>query len=174
MFVSRMTSNLQKVQNLIVSILHYFWGKYLRNKGNNKITELRTIFQREKAKPISTQTDIISQQPENWENHNDPDLVQAFPKKWWVESDFTAPNIPLSLRLKGSGCHYNNILNNTGTNVLRSCNQIFHFINISIPKMFFSIFKFLSYSTCKMVNREVISIFFVKCLMQKYIFDPHR
>jgi hypothetical protein len=23
-------------------------------------------------------------------------LVQAFPKKWWVESDFTAPNLPLS------------------------------------------------------------------------------
>jgi hypothetical protein len=27
-------------------------------------------------------------------------LVQAFPKKWWVESDFKAPNLPLSLRLK--------------------------------------------------------------------------
>jgi hypothetical protein len=24
-------------------------------------------------------------------NHNGPDLVQAFPKKWWVESDYTAP-----------------------------------------------------------------------------------
>ena len=23
---------------------------------------------------------------------------------WWVESDFKAPNLPLSLRLKGSGC----------------------------------------------------------------------
>jgi hypothetical protein len=30
-----------------------------------------------------------------------PDLVQAFPKKWWVESDFTAPNLPFPLRLKG-------------------------------------------------------------------------
>jgi hypothetical protein len=28
-------------------------------------------------------------------------LVQAFLKKWWVESDFKAPNLPLSLRLKG-------------------------------------------------------------------------
>jgi hypothetical protein len=46
---------------------------------------------------------------------NDPDLVQAFLKKWWVESDFKAPNLPLSLRLKGSGCHYNSIYNNTGT-----------------------------------------------------------
>jgi hypothetical protein len=33
-------------------------------------------------------TDKISQQLENWENRNGPDLVQAFPKKWWVESDF--------------------------------------------------------------------------------------
>ena len=49
------------------------------------------------------------------ENRNDPDLVQAFLKKWWVESDFKAPNFPLSLRLKGSGCHYNSIYNNTGT-----------------------------------------------------------
>jgi hypothetical protein len=48
-------------------------------------------------------TDKISQQPENCENRNDPDLVQAFLKKWWVESDFKAPNFPLSLRFKGSG-----------------------------------------------------------------------
>jgi hypothetical protein len=34
---------------------------------------------------------------------------------WWVESDFKAPNLQLSLRLKGSGCHYNSIYNNTGT-----------------------------------------------------------
>jgi hypothetical protein len=48
-------------------------------------------------------------------NRNDPDFVQAFLKKWWDESDFKAPNLPLSLRLKGSGCHYNSIYNNTGT-----------------------------------------------------------
>jgi hypothetical protein len=59
-------------------------------------------------------TDKISQQPEKCENRNDPDLVQAFLKKWWVESDFKAPNFPLSLRLKGSGCPYNSISNNTG------------------------------------------------------------
>jgi hypothetical protein len=47
------------------------------------------------------------------ENRNDPDLVQAFLKKWWVESDFKAPNLPLSSRLKGSGCHYSSIYNNT-------------------------------------------------------------
>jgi len=84
-------------------------------KGNNKITEHRAIFQRERQQLISQQTDKISQQPENWENHNGPDLVQAFPKKLWVESDFTAPNLPLPLWLKGSGCHYNSIFNNTVT-----------------------------------------------------------
>jgi hypothetical protein len=58
-------------------------------------------------------TDKISQQLENCENRNDPDLVQAFLKKWWVESDFKVPNLPLSLRLKVSGCHYNSFYNNT-------------------------------------------------------------
>jgi hypothetical protein len=28
-------------------------------------------------------------------NRNDPDLIQAFLKKRWVESDFKAPNLPL-------------------------------------------------------------------------------
>jgi hypothetical protein len=51
----------------------------------------------------------------NWENCNDPDLVQVFLKKWWVESEFKAPNLPFSLRLKGSGCRYNSIYNDTGT-----------------------------------------------------------
>jgi hypothetical protein len=40
------------------------------NKGNNKITELRTILQRE-----SQNSDKISQQLENCENRNDSDLV---------------------------------------------------------------------------------------------------
>jgi hypothetical protein len=31
---------------------------------------------------VRVQTDKISQQPENCENRNDPDLVQAFLKKW--------------------------------------------------------------------------------------------
>jgi hypothetical protein len=59
--------------------------------------------------------EVNKNEPENCENRNDPDLVQAFLKKWWVESDFKAPNFPLSLRLKGSGCHYISIYNNTGT-----------------------------------------------------------
>jgi hypothetical protein len=70
-------------------------------------------FHKGKAILINRQTDKISQQPENWENPNGPDLAQAFPKKWWVESDFTAPNFPLPLRLKSSGCHYNSIFDNT-------------------------------------------------------------
>jgi hypothetical protein len=49
---------------------------------------------------ISNRIPIVSQQPENCENRNDPDLVQAFLKKWWVESNFKAPNLPLSLRSK--------------------------------------------------------------------------
>jgi hypothetical protein len=32
---------------------------------------------------------------ENCENRNDPDLVQALQKKWWIESDFKAANLPL-------------------------------------------------------------------------------
>jgi hypothetical protein len=46
----------------------------------------------------------LQKQPENCENRNDPDLVQAFLKKWWVESDFNAPNLRFHY-----GCHYNSI-----------------------------------------------------------------
>jgi hypothetical protein len=35
------------------------------------------VFEKGKAKLISMQTDKISQQPENWKNRNNPDLVQA-------------------------------------------------------------------------------------------------
>jgi hypothetical protein len=72
---------------------------------------LSQFFKKGKAKLICIQTDKISQQQENWKNRNDPDLVQAFPKKWWVESDFTAPHLPLSLQFKCSVCHYNSIYN---------------------------------------------------------------
>jgi hypothetical protein len=34
-----------------------------------------------KSKPIRIETDKISQQPENCENRNNPDLVEAFLKK---------------------------------------------------------------------------------------------
>jgi hypothetical protein len=47
----------------------------------------------------------------------DFDIVKMYKdKEVKVESDFKAPNLTLSLRLKGSGCHYNSIYNNTGTN----------------------------------------------------------
>ena len=80
----------------------------MSNKGNNKITELRTIFPREsKNSKVYKQTKSVNNR--KTENRNYLDLVQPFLKKWWVESDFKAPNPPLSLRLKGSGCHYNSI-----------------------------------------------------------------
>jgi hypothetical protein len=40
---------------------------------------------------------------ENCENRNDPDLVQAFLKKWWIESDFNG-NV-WSLILYDYQCH---------------------------------------------------------------------
>ena len=80
----------------------YLYDIYRIIKGNNKITEHRAIFQRKRQELICQHTDKISQQPENWQNHNGPDLIQAFPKKWWVESDFTAPILPLPLWLKDS------------------------------------------------------------------------
>jgi hypothetical protein len=95
-----------------------FKGKGKTHKSIKVITKLPNSEQSYKGK-VKTHNCInrqISQQPENWENRNGPDLVQAFPKKWWVESDVTAPNLPLPLRLKGSGCHYYIIFNNTGTN----------------------------------------------------------
>jgi hypothetical protein len=39
-------------------------------------------------------------------------LVQIFLKKWWVESDFKAPNLPLSLWLKGSAVTITNEIRN--------------------------------------------------------------
>jgi hypothetical protein len=59
---------------------------------------------------------------------NDPNLVQAFLKKWWVESDFKAPNLSLSLRLKVSGCHYNSIYNNTGTKQVKQLSKQHFFV----------------------------------------------
>ena len=50
-------------------------------------------------------------------------MVQAFLKKWWVESDLKAPNLPLSLRLKVSGCHYNSIYNNTWTKQVKQLSK---------------------------------------------------
>jgi hypothetical protein len=76
---------------------------FLWNKGNNKITEHQEICQRERKNSyVNKQTKSVNN-GKNWENRNGPDMVQAFPNKWWVESDFTAPNLPLPL--KGSGCH---------------------------------------------------------------------
>jgi hypothetical protein len=56
-----------------------------------------------KVKLISIQTDKISQQPENCENRNDPDLVQAFLKKCYInqfpqlQDSYNVKNIFLSM-----------------------------------------------------------------------------
>ena len=104
----------QKMNTFKCQYFRNFRKNFTKNKGNTKITELRTIFQRESQNSyVYKQT--ISVNNRKTENRNDPDLAQAFLKKWWVESDFKAPNLPLSLQLKGSGCHYSSIYNNTGT-----------------------------------------------------------
>jgi hypothetical protein len=56
-----------------------------------------------------------------------PDLVQAFLKKRWVESDLKAPNLPLSLRFEGSGCHYNSKVNIYVFKIVRSS------VNLLLP-----------------------------------------
>ena len=48
----------------------------LENKGNNKITELRTIFQRE-SQNSQVYTDKISQQPKNCENRNETEFPRV-------------------------------------------------------------------------------------------------
>jgi hypothetical protein len=73
---------------------------------------------------------------ENCENRNDPDLVQAFLMKWRVESDFKAPYLPLSLRLKGFGCHYNSIYNNTGINRYNKCQSSTKFSEVNVKNNF--------------------------------------
>ena len=87
----------------------------MENNGNNKITEKSEQSYKGKVKTNKYINRQNQSTTENCENRNDPDLVKAFLRKWWVESDFKAPNLPLSLRLKGSGCHYNSMYNNTGT-----------------------------------------------------------
>ena len=59
-------------------------------------------------------------------------MVQAFLKKWWVESDFKAPNLSLSLRFKGSGCHYNSIYNNTSYDATY---RYIHYFYVIMPCM---------------------------------------
>ena len=65
------------------------------NKSNNKITELRTILQRE-SQNSKIYKHKISQQPENCENRNDPDLVQAF-LKWSLLSKNLVERQPLHI-----------------------------------------------------------------------------
>ena len=80
------------------------------NKGNNKITNSEQSY---KGK-VKTHN-FIKRQNRSATGKLKTVMTLAFLKKWWVESDFKAPNLPLLLRFKGSGCHYNSIYNNTGT-----------------------------------------------------------
>jgi hypothetical protein len=71
------------------------------------IVKIRTILQRE-SQNLSVYKKTKSVNNQKTENRNDPDLVQAFLKKWWVESDFIkAPNLPRSLRLKDNEVNKN-------------------------------------------------------------------
>jgi hypothetical protein len=85
------------------------------SKSTRVITKLPNSEQSYKGK-VKTHKNINRQNQSttgNCENRNNHDLVQSFLKKWWAESDFKTSNLPLSLRLKVSGCHYNSIYNNT-------------------------------------------------------------
>jgi hypothetical protein len=82
--------------------------QHLCNK-NQHIEGQRSKREREREREHMVNNGRHCQQPENCENRNDPELIQAFVKKWWVESDFKAPKLPHSLRFKGSGCHHNSI-----------------------------------------------------------------
>jgi hypothetical protein len=53
-------------------------------------------------------------------------------KKWWVESDFKASNLPLSLRLRVSSCHYNIIYNNAWTKQVKQLSKQYQTMN---PKL---------------------------------------
>jgi hypothetical protein len=60
----------------------HFFILYIRVITKSQNTEQSS---KGKGKTHKSTNRQISQQPENWENRNGPDLVQAFPKKWWVE-----------------------------------------------------------------------------------------
>jgi hypothetical protein len=80
-------------------------------------------------------------------------------KKWWVESDFKAPNLPLSLRLKVSGCHYNSIYNSTWTKQLKQLSNQRQMSTTLLPHVSFWFWKklnFLHFLPCK----EIISCMF--------------
>jgi hypothetical protein len=67
------------------------------NRGNNKITELRTILQRE-SQNAYVYKHKISQQPENCENRNDPDLVRQT-SRFHYGSTFPAVTITIFITI---------------------------------------------------------------------------
>ena len=65
----------------------------MKSKGNNKLPNSEQSYKGKVKthKYINRQNQSTT---ENCENRNDLDLVQAFLKKWWVESGCKAPNPP--------------------------------------------------------------------------------
>ena len=85
---------LEKITERRYWIQIHFFFKFIDIQDIRVITKLPNSEQSYKGK-VNTHMYInrqISQQPGNCENRNDPDLVKAFLKKWWIESDFKAPN----------------------------------------------------------------------------------
>jgi len=65
--------------------MHIFAYMYMYiNKGIKQNYRTQGNLTKGKSKLIMIETDKISQQPENCENHNNSDLVQAFLKKWSI------------------------------------------------------------------------------------------
>jgi hypothetical protein len=60
---------------------------------------------------------LIKEKKDNFETLSVPLLDIRF------ESDFKVPNLPLSLRLKVSGCHYDSIYNNTWTKQVKQLSK---------------------------------------------------
>ena len=97
---------MQSLHQSIIRILSSFWTYRLIefNENIEKLTcrEIRVITKLPNSEQcykgkVKTHKYINRQNQsttENCENRNDPDLVQAFLKKWWVESDFKVPNFP--------------------------------------------------------------------------------
>jgi hypothetical protein len=86
------------------------------NKGNKKFTELQT---KKRIVIICLRFFFFA-----FTDYNKMlysyflEIVLTFLRGKWILSckNFSvAPNLSLSLRLNGSGCHYNSIYNNTGT-----------------------------------------------------------
>ena len=81
------------IGNVFIILFHFLNKKSLKIRVITKFPNSEQSY-KGKVKTHKFLNRQISQQPENCENRNDPDLVQAFLKKWWVESDFKSAKPP--------------------------------------------------------------------------------